>query len=73
MAERISNERVSRESGYIYYLGKDGFVWQSPMRSNSAGVKRKVGNELVQREKGYLYFVDEEGYVSRAKQGRGRS
>ncbi len=70
MAERISEERITREEGYLYYLGKDGFVWQNPTRSNKSGSKRKVGNECVNREKGYIYFVDSDGYVSRAKQGR---
>lgn len=73
MAEKISNEKIERESGYLYYLGKDGFVWQNPMRSNKTGSKRKAGGEHVEREKGYLYFVDSEGYVSRVKQGRKKS
>ncbi len=73
MAEKISNEKIERESGYLYYLGKDGFVWQNPMKSNKTGSKRKAGSEQVEREKGYLYFVDSEGYVSRVKQGRKKS
>jgi hypothetical protein len=70
MAERVSRERISREKGYLYYLGKDGYVWQNPTKSNKAGSKRKVGSDAVRREPGYLYFVDSEGYVSRTEQGR---
>ncbi len=70
MTEKISKEKIERTSGYLYYLGKDGFVWQNPMKSNKNGSKRKTGSEYVEREKGYLYFVDSEGYVSRTKQGR---
>ncbi len=70
MAEKISKERVTRAPGYLYYLGKDGYVWQNPTKSNKSGSKRKVGNERVEREAGYIYFVDSDGYISRAKQGR---
>ena len=70
MSEKMTSEAVDRESGYQYYLGKDGFVWKTPMRSNKSGRKEKVGREKVEREEGYLYFIDKEGYVSRTKQGR---
>lgn len=72
MAEKISRGAIKREEGYLYYLGKDGYVWQNPTRSNKSGKKAKVGNERIEREKGYLYFVDSNGYVSRVKQARGR-
>ncbi|MCL5440907.1 MAG: hypothetical protein M1448_03440 [Candidatus Marsarchaeota archaeon] len=70
MAEKVSGEKVERESGYLYYLGKDGFVWRTPMRSNTRGRKSKVGNEKVRREEGFLYFIDSKGYVARAKMNR---
>ena len=70
MAERVSREAIKREEGYLYYLGKDGYAWQSPQRANKSGTKRKVVNEKVDREKGYIYFIDSDGYVSRARQGR---
>jgi len=63
--ERVTKEAVKREPGYLYFLGKDGFVWRNPMRSNKSGKKAKVGNEKVEREKGFLYFVDSEGYVAK--------
>lgn len=72
MAEKVSKERVTRAPGYLYYLGKDGYVWQNPMRSNKSGIKKRVGNERVEREQGYIYFVDSDGYIARAKQGRKR-
>ena len=43
MADRISNTAVSRESGYLYYLGKDGYVWRTPMRGKR-GSKERVSN-----------------------------
>ncbi len=57
MGKKITNEKLSREDGYLYYLGKDGYVWMSPMRHNKKGKKRKVGSEKVDRKKGFMYYV----------------
>lgn len=65
--ERISEERIEREPGYLYYLGSDGYVARSPMRNNRKGRKGKVGSEKVEREDGYMYFIDSDGYVARTK------
>jgi hypothetical protein len=70
MAERIGKEKIEREDGYLYYLGKDGFVWKTPMKSNSRGRKAKISKEKVQRQEGYLYFIDKNGYVARSKMNR---
>ena len=70
MAERIGREAVEREDGYLYYLGKDGFVWRTPMKTNRRGRKSKIGSEKIRREEGYLYFIDKKGYVARAKMNR---
>jgi hypothetical protein len=70
MAERIGREAVDKEDGYLYYLGKDGFVWRSPMKTNRRGRKAKVGSEKIRREEGYLYFIDKKGYAARAKMNR---
>ena len=66
-AEKLTKERVTRENGYLYYLGQDGYVWKTPMKENPNGKKEKVGTERVNREKGYLYFIDKNGYVARTK------
>lgn len=68
MATRVSKERITREPGYLYYLGKDGYVWANPMRSNPKGRKHKVGTEKIVRQPG-LYFVDKAGYVSYIPRG----
>ncbi|HVA83076.1 MAG: hypothetical protein KGH71_03010 [Candidatus Micrarchaeota archaeon] len=70
MAERIGKEKIVREDGYLYYLGKDGYVWATPMKTNPKGRKAKKGSEKVSRAAGYLYFIDKGGYVARAKMNR---
>lgn len=70
MAERIGSEKIAREDGYLYFLGKDGYVWRTPMKTNARGRKAKVGSEKVNRTQGYLYFIDKAGYVARAKMNR---
>ncbi|MDE1762554.1 MAG: hypothetical protein KGH59_04845 [Candidatus Micrarchaeota archaeon] len=70
MAERVGKEKISREDGYLYFLGKDGYVWKTPMKTNPRGRKSKVGSEKVSRQEGYLYFIDKGGYVARAKMNR---
>lgn len=67
MAQRIGKEKIVRRPGHLYYVGRDGFVWQVPMRSTRGGKKRKVGTEKVRKEEGFLYFLDASGYVARAK------
>ncbi|MGC8495658.1 MAG: hypothetical protein ACP5RM_00075 [Candidatus Micrarchaeia archaeon] len=70
MAERIGSEKLEREDGYLYYLGKDGYVWKTPMKANAKGKKARVGKEKISREEGYLYFIDKNGYVARSKMNR---
>ena len=70
MAERLTKEKVERDDGYLYYLGKDGYAWRTPMKNNPRGRKSKVGSEKVKREEGYLYFIDKSGYVARTKMNR---
>ncbi|MGC9037274.1 MAG: hypothetical protein ACP5IK_00975 [Candidatus Micrarchaeia archaeon] len=70
MGERISKEKIEREDGYLYYLGKDGYVWRTPMKTNPRGRKARVGTEKIERQEGYLYYIDKAGYVARAKMNR---
>lgn len=67
MGEKIGKEKISRENGYLYFVGKDGFVWAVPMRHNKGGRKKKVGNEKVMKASGFLYYLGKDGYVYRAK------
>ncbi len=66
MGQRVGNEKVTRESGYLYFLGKDGYVWRAPMKGKS-GTKKRVGNEKIEKKGGYMYYLDKAGYVASAK------
>ena len=74
MAENVAKPGVSKEKGYLYYLGKDGNVWRSKMArgASKGGSAEKVADANVSRESGFLYFIDKDGDVSRAPMARGR-
>lgn len=74
MAEKVKTCGVKKESGYLYYLDKQGNVSRSQMAraGKGGGNAEKVVNAGVTRESGYLYFIDKDGDVSRAKMARGR-
>ena len=67
MGKRISKEKIDREPGYLYYVGKDGYVWRTPMKANKKGTKKKVGTEKIERRDGYMYYIDSDGYACEAK------
>ena len=60
MAEVVANTSVSKDKGYLYYLGKDGNVWRSQMAraGKGGGNAEKVAEAGVTREAGFLYFID---------------
>ena len=67
MGERVGTEKIEREEGYLYYVGKDGYVWRAPMKHNKRGRKKRVGTEKIIKEPGYMYYVGKRGYVERVK------
>ena len=74
MAEKVKTCGVKKESGYLYYLDKQGDVSRSQMAraGKGGGNAQKVVKAGVTRASGYLYFIDKDGDVSRAKMARGR-
>ena len=74
MAEVVKSVGVSKESGYLYYLGKDGNVWRSKMAraGKGGGNAEKVADAGVSRQSGYLYYIDKNGDVARSPMARGR-
>jgi hypothetical protein len=67
MGKKVGSERIDREDGYLYYVGKDGYVWAAPMKHNKRGRKKKVGSEKIDKERGFMYYLGKDGYVYRAK------
>ena len=43
MGQKIGKEKIVREKGFLYFIGKDGYVWAAPMKHNKTGKKKKVG------------------------------
>ena len=74
MAEKVKSTGVTKQSGYLYYLDKNGNVSRVKMArgANKVGSPEVVANAGVNRESGWLYFIDKDGDVSRAKMARGR-
>ena len=74
MAEKVKNTGVTKQSGYLYYLDKNGNVSRTRMArgANKGGNPEVVANAGVHRESGWLYFIDKDGDVSRARMARGR-
>ncbi len=74
MAEKVKTCGVKKESGFLYYLDKQGDVSRSKMAraGKGGGNAEKVVTAGVTRESGFLYFIDKDGDVSRAKMARGR-
>ena len=74
MAEKVKSTGVKKQSGYLYYLDKNGNVSRVKMArgANKGGSPEVVANAGVNRESGWLYFIDKDGDVSRAKMARGR-
>ena len=67
MGSKVGSEKISRENGYLYFVGKDGHVWAVPMKHNKGGRKKKIGSEKISKENGFMYYVGKDGYVYKAR------
>lgn len=67
MGKKVGKEKITREDGYLYYIGKDGYVWRAPMKHNKRGKKKKIGMEKIAKKKGFMYYLGKDGYVYEAK------
>ncbi|MBD3204162.1 hypothetical protein GF327_07740 [Candidatus Woesearchaeota archaeon] len=76
MGKKVAKVGVEKESGYLYFVDKQGDVSRSEMsrggRKKGKKKKEKVAKVGVDKEPGYLYYVDKDGDISRAKMARGR-
>ncbi|HLF07164.1 MAG TPA: hypothetical protein VI893_08355 [Thermoplasmata archaeon] len=67
MGKRIGKEKIERKKGFLYFVGKDGYVWQVPTKTNKGGKKQKIGTEKIDRKGGFMYYIDKGGFVAEAK------
>ena len=69
--ELILKTNIKRESGWIYFIDKDGdicrgrmcgIIQRNPLKYAKPERILKLG---IKREKGYLYFIDKDANVKR--------
>jgi len=70
--EIVGREKINKERGFFYFVGRDGFVYKVPLRHSKIENKepQRVTNEPIKLEKGFVYFVNKEGFVCRAGQNK---
>ena len=69
MAEKVEKVGLKRETGFLYYIDKQGDIARAKMArgGKKGGKPNKVHKLGLKKEKGYLYYLDKKGDVSRAK------
>ena len=74
MAQKVAKVGVKKESGYLYFVDKNGDISRAKMArgGKKGGKAQRVEKVGVAKESGYLYFVDKDGDIGRAKMARGR-
>ena len=74
MAKKVAKVGVRKESGYLYFVDKQGDVSRAKMArgGKKGGRAEKVAKAGITKESGYLYFVDKQGDISCAAMARGR-
>jgi hypothetical protein len=76
MVEKVAKVGVKKESGYLYFVDKNGDIGRAKMVRGGSPAKKakteKVAKVGIKKESGYLYFVDKNGDIGRAKMARGR-
>jgi hypothetical protein len=73
MSEKIQKVGVKRESGYLYFIDKQGDISRVLMArgGKKGGKSSKVEKVGINKESGYLYFIDKQGDISRSIMSRG--
>ncbi len=75
MGEKVARVGVDKESGWLYYVDKQGDISRSKMARGGGDPgeteREKVARVGVDKEEGWLYYVDQNGDVSRSKMSRG--
>jgi len=71
--KKVAKVGVKRESGYLYFIDKNGNVARAPMKRGNSKVKGKtqvVEKVGVQRKKGFMYYLDKAGDVCEVSMNR---
>jgi hypothetical protein len=73
MSEKVERVGVKRESGYLYFIDKQGNISRVLMArgGKKGGRPSRVVKIGVEKEKGFLYFIDKDGDISRSVMSRG--
>jgi len=73
MSEKVEKVGIKRESGYLYFIDKQGDVSRTSMARGGKRIGKplKVKKIGLKKEKGHLYFVDKDGDISRSVMSRG--
>jgi len=67
----VSETGVKRESGFLYFVDKQGDVSRAPMRNSGVkGSVQKVAKAGVKKKAGFMYFVDKSGNVCEVSMSR---
>ncbi len=75
MANTVCKCGIKRESGWLYYVDKNGNAARVTMKRAGKPYKKKI--EVmhkcgIKRKNGCLYYVDAKGNVAETKMARGR-
>ncbi len=72
--ELHATKQIIRESGYLYFIDKEGDVSRVEMASSRADkglkVHEKIAKVGIVKEKSYFYYLDKEGFISKKKMQR---
>lgn len=74
MAEKILKLGIRKESGFLYFVNKQGYPARAKMARAGVRTSRgieKLAKESVKKDSGYLYFIDKQGDIARAKMVHG--
>lgn len=73
MGEVVCNCGIQRESGYLYFINKDGNAARVKMarKGQKTDKTQEVVHECnITREEGYLYYIDKGGNAAKTKMAR---
>jgi hypothetical protein len=74
MTTQVGHEKITREKGYLYYIGKGGHVERVSQGHAHGKSKRHevVSKESYQRKPGKLIYLGSNGYVQETNMSRGK-